>query len=106
MNNKDIVKLALKIFSIYIMVQAILAIPQFFSAWVMLSNGSEYSSARWFLLIGIIAVTVLIILSIVIWKLSLKTTALLTQDTTKSSPAISEGFALSIQIKGVRANQR
>ena len=96
MNNKDITKLALKIFSIYVMVQAILAIPQFFSAWVMMSNGSEYSSARWFLVIGIIAILSLIVLSVTIWRLSANSTLFVAQDVNNKDGVISEGFVLSM----------
>ena len=65
MNNKELIKLALKIFSIYIMVHALLSIPQFYQAYILLSNGSEYSSHIWFVIVGTAA-----ILSVFIWKLS------------------------------------
>ena len=96
MSNTDISKLALKIFSIYVFVQVILAIPQFFQAYVMLSNGSEYNSAKWFMLIGAAAVFLLLLLSISIWKLSNNTTAIISKNTDKSSHHITEEFVLSI----------
>ena len=96
MSNKEITKLALKIFSIYVLVQALLAIPQFFQAYVMLSNGSEYNSANWFLLIGAVSILVLIILSVIIWKLSTSVTSSLHQDNDTTSSYVKEEFALSL----------
>jgi len=66
MSNTDISKLALKIFSLYVIVQVLLAIPQFFQAYVMLSNGSEYNSANWFMFIGATAIILLFLLSVTI----------------------------------------
>lgn len=96
MSNTDISKLALKIFSLYVIVQVLLAIPQFFQAYVMLSNGSEYSSARWFMIIGVAAVALLFILSVSIWRLSNNTAAIMSKNAESSSPHISEEFVLSI----------
>ena len=78
------------------MVQVILAIPQFFQAYVMLSNGSEYNSADWFLLIGATSILALFILSVIIWKLSIKVTSSLSQDNTATSSNVKEEFALSM----------
>ena len=96
MSNTDISKLALKIFSIYVFVQVILAIPQFFQAYVMLSNGSEYNSAKWFMFIGTTAVVALFLLSVAIWKLSNNAKIIISKNTETSSPHISEEFVLSI----------
>ena len=96
MNNADISKLALKIFSLYIIVQVLLAIPQFFQAYVMLSNGSEYNSANWFMFIGATAIILLFLLSVAVWKLSNNTKAIISKNTDNSFPLISEEFALSI----------
>ena len=96
MSNTDISKLALKIFSLYIIVQVLLAIPQFFQAYVMLSNGTEYNSANWFMFIGATAIILLFLLSVAIWKLSNNTKAIISKNTDNSFPQISEEFALSI----------
>jgi len=96
MSNKDLTKLALKIFSIYIFVQVILATPQFFQAYVMLSNGSEYNNSKWFMFIGAAAVVVLLLLSVAIWKLSSNTKEIISKNTDNSSLNMSEEFALSI----------
>lgn len=96
MSNTDISKLALKIFSLYIIVQVILAIPQFFQAYVMLSDGSEYNSANWFMLIGATAIILLFFLSVAIWKLSNNTNAITSKNTDNSFPQISEEFVLSL----------
>ena len=78
------------------MVQAILAIPQFFQAYIMLSNGSEYSSDKWFIIVGTFSVMLLAILSIFILKLSIKTTAQISQEPTNPSSSLSEEFVLSV----------
>ena len=96
MSNKELTKLALKIFSIYVMVQAILAVPQFFQAYVMLSNGSEYNSVNWFITISAISIALLIILSVFIWKLSINVFEQATSDSSNSSSNISESFILSV----------
>ena len=96
MSNTDLSKLALKIFSIYVILQVILAIPQFFQAYVMLSNSSEYNSAKWFMFIGATAVVALFLLSVAIWKLSNNTKAIISKNTDNSSAPISEEFVLSI----------
>jgi hypothetical protein len=96
MSNTDISKLALKIFSLYVIVQVLLAIPQFFQAYVMLSNGSEYNSAKWFMLISALAIILLFLLSVAIWKLSNNTKSILSKNTDNSLSQISEEFVLSL----------
>ena len=96
MSNTELSKLALKVFSIYVFVQVILAIPQFFQAYVMLSSGSEYNSAKWFMFIAAAALVLLFFLSVAIWKLSNNTNAIISKNTDDSSTHISQGFALSI----------
>ena len=96
MDNKELTKVALKVFSIYIMVQAILVIPSFFQAYVMLSNGSYYSSSNWFSAIGIASVVLLGILSLFIWKLSVTTVTQTQTPNNNSTSGLSEAFLLSL----------
>lgn len=96
MDSKDITKIALKVFSIYVMTQAILVIPSFFQAYVMLSNGSEYNSAQWFSAISIVAILLLVILSVFIWKLSTNTTAQTKESGNSLTNGLSETFFLSL----------
>ena len=96
MNNTDISKLALKLLAIYVAVQGLLAMPQFFGSYVMLSNGSEYSSSAWFIVIAVIAIIALFALSVVIWKLSNNTKSIITKNSNTSSHPISEEFCMSI----------
>jgi len=96
MNSTEISKLALKIFAIYIIVQVLLSIPQFFQAYVMLSNGTEPNSDKWFILIAAASVIALFSLSLLIWKLSNNTKAVLSKNSDNSIPYISEEFILSI----------
>ncbi len=96
MSNKELSKLALKLFAIYAIVQVMLAIPQFFQAYVMLSNGSEYNSAKWFMIIGATSIIALLILSVTIWMLANKTTEIISESTNQISSNLSEGFALSM----------
>ena len=96
MSNKELTKLALKIFAIYVMVQAILAVPQFFQAYVMLSNGSEYNSATWFMAISAVSITLLAMLSVFTWRLSVNVSTQLLSESTNSSLNISETFILSV----------
>ena len=96
MRNTELTKLALKIFAIYAFIQAILAIPQFFQAYVLLSNGSEYSSDKWFLLIGISAVVLLLIFSVLIWRLSNNAIKTVSTNSDNSPANVSECFVLSV----------
>ncbi|MCK5395354.1 MAG: hypothetical protein KAJ32_05140 [Gammaproteobacteria bacterium] len=96
MSNKELTKLALKVFSIYVMVQAILAIPQFFQTYVIFSEGSEYNSDNWFIVISAISVILLIILSVFIWKLSSNISTKISSESTISPSNISEEFILSV----------
>ena len=96
MSNKELTKLAFKIFSIYVMVQAILAVPQFFQAYVMISNFSEYGSENWLLAIGAISIILLAMLSAFIWKLSINIHTQVISESSTSSSNISESFILSV----------
>ena len=96
MDSKDITKIALKIFSVYVMTQAILVMPSFFQAYVMLSNSSEYNSAQWFTAISIIAIILLVILSVFIWKLSSNTTTQTKESGGSLTNGLSEVFLLSL----------
>ena len=96
MSNKELTKLALKVFSIYVMVQAILAIPQFFQAYAMLSNGPEYNTTNWFIVIGAMPIVLLMILSVFIWKLSKNIAIKISYESTTSSSNVSEEFILSV----------
>lgn len=96
MNNTDLSKLALKLLAIYVAVQGLLAMPQLFGSYVMLSNGSEYSSTAWFIAIAITAIIALFALSVVIWKLSNNTKTVIAKNTSTSSHPISEEFCISI----------
>ena len=78
------------------MTQAILVIPSFFQAYVMLSNGSEYSSAQWFTVIGIVSIVLLVILSVFIWKLSTNTTTYTKEPSGSLTSGLSEAFLLSL----------
>ena len=95
MSNKELTKLALKLFAIYVMVQAILAVPQFFQAYVMFSNGSEYNSANWFMVISAVSITLLVMLSVFTWRLSVNVSTQIISESSDSSLNISEVFILS-----------
>lgn len=97
MTNKEISKLALKIFSIYVLVQALLLIPQhyfYYLSWS--SNSYKYSSESWLAAISIISVISLVLISALIWKLSNKVTIQLNQQVTKQHSTISESSIISV----------
>ena len=96
MSNKELTKLALKVFSIYVMVQAILAIPQFFQVYLMLKNGTGHDNAGWFIAISAASVVLLVMLSVFIWKLSVNISTQLITESTSSSSNVSESFILSV----------
>jgi len=94
--SKEITSIALKVFAIYVMVQTVLAMPGLFQAYVMLSDGSEYSSAQWFILISSISIALLFILSVFIWKLAIITTKKIENINNSKESKLSEEFILSI----------
>ena len=77
------------------MVQAIIAIPQFFQAYVMLSNGSEYNNTGWFVAISVTSIILLAALSLFIWKLSNNIATKISSESTSSSSNIKDEFILS-----------
>ena len=97
MNNKEITKIALKVFSIYVLVQALLLIPQQYHYYLIMgSNGSEYANGIWLSAISIISIISLFIISALIWKLSNKVTQQLDLSNTSNHLAVSETSILSI----------
>lgn len=93
MKNSDISKIALKVFSIFVLVQAVLIVPPFLSAYFTLSNGTEFKSAGWFSAVSITSIFLLIVLSIFIWRLSNNVSGQINSDQPAS---ISESFILAV----------
>lgn len=96
MSNKEITRLALKLFAIYIIVQVILSTPLLFQTYVLLNHGLLYSSQTWFLAISILTLVLLVLLSIGIWKLSNSTASQMISNPHCKLSAFSEEFALSL----------
>ncbi len=97
MNNKEITKIALKVFSIYVLVQALLIIPQQFYYYLNWSSNSyDLNHSTWLSIISIISVIALFIVSVLIWKLSNKVTMQLDQSATNNPLAVSESSILSV----------
>ncbi|MEW8077622.1 MAG: hypothetical protein AB2784_21965 [Candidatus Thiodiazotropha endolucinida] len=73
MTNKEITSVALKVFAIYVLVQAILSIPLLVNAaatYGFSENQNNSSLLLWFL--GAIAFILLVVLTVFAWKLAIK----------------------------------
>ena len=95
MDSKDLAKVALKVFSIYIMVSAILTIPSFYQGYLGIMS-DPYSSANWFTLITTTSLILLFVLAIFVWRLSTSLTGSINTESNTSSSCISEEFLLSL----------
>ena len=96
MSNKELTKLALKVFSIYIMVHALLSIPQFFQAYISLNTGDARTGYFWLAILGVVALFLLLLLSVAIWKLSNSITLQVSNTVDKELAPLSESFAVSL----------
>ena len=76
MTNREITALALKVFALYVMVHALLAIPTVVSAFVwadgifMETDGGRVASAMWFLGAGVVALVAAVVLALGLWWLA------------------------------------
>ena len=95
MNNKEITKIALKIFSIYILVQALLAMPRFYASYMAYSSNWPGGQV-WLPAIGAISIIALLIISVLIWKLSNKTCEQLNDIKPNQPVKTNEEFILSV----------
>ena len=96
MNNTEITKVALKVFAVFVMVQAILIIPSFFQAYMSLSMGTDFNTSGWFITVSTISIALLFLLSFFVWRLSNKLATSFTEHNINHSSLTSESFILSI----------
>lgn len=76
MNNKQLTTLALKLFTIYVLAQALLSIPLLATSLTYLRNGpAGISKDMWLWLLALAAILITFILAIVLWRFAGKVMA-------------------------------
>ncbi len=94
MNSNDLTKVALKVFSIYIMVNTMLAIPSFFSMHVMFGADEHAKNDPLFLVVALVSVASLLVLALFIWKLASNLSTKINHES--SNYKLTESFILSV----------
>lgn len=97
MTGREITSLSIKLFAIYVLVNAVLAIPTFVMTLVGFAGQSYLTpESVWFWALGVIAVLSLLVLFVVLWRLANRFVEPHEDTSDNTSPlAIDEPFVLS-----------
>ncbi len=70
MKTREVTSLALKIFALYLLVEALTSVPSMWGVYLAIETKSVEATNDWLLYVGAAAMVVILVLAIFIWKLA------------------------------------